>query len=83
MQTTCSFNAYANVRPSSTAPSPTDFLRSYPAGKTVRWRYLNRHGSQWAMVRDPDFGSNEGYGSWFFMPRACLPASLPYAQQVP
>lgn len=80
--TTCAVNAYANVRPSSTGPTPTEYLRTYPAGKDLRWRYLNRHGAQWVMARDPDFGNNEGYGSWVFVSRSCLP-NLPYAQQVP
>jgi hypothetical protein len=73
--------ATANVSPWQT-PFAKDFLRYYQPGQTVLWRYVTRYAPYYVMVRDPAMGANEGKGSWFFVPRSCLPASLPYAQGV-
>ncbi|MBA3279596.1 MAG: hypothetical protein H0U22_12970 [Geodermatophilaceae bacterium] len=58
----------------ATAPIPT----SVTFGATVRWRYVSRDGA-FVMVRDPAAGSTDGVGiqSWYFLPRDCLPATLP------
>ncbi|MDQ3715978.1 MAG: hypothetical protein M3381_08180 [Actinomycetota bacterium] len=70
---------WGNVRPwqdmtRATAPVPT----SLTFGATVRWRYVSRDGA-FVMVRDPAAGSTDGVGiqAWYFLPRGCLPATLP------
>lgn len=70
---------YGNVRPwqdqtSASAPIAT----SVAIGAPVLWRYVSRD-SAYVMVRDPAAGSTDGVGvqSWYFLPRGCLPATLP------
>lgn len=70
---------YGNVRPwlvPASASSPV--ATSAPLGGQVKWRYVSRDGA-WVMVRDPNAGPTDGVGiqSWFFLPRGCLPYSLP------
>jgi len=70
---------YGNVRPwlvpaSASATVATTLV----AGDRVRWRYVSRDGA-FVMVHDPNGGSTDGDGlqSWFFLPRDCLPVTLP------
>lgn len=64
-------NEYANVRPFSSSPSPTDWLRARPAGYVVKWRYLSKNG-QWVMARDANVPT--GQGNWGFISRTCFSA---------
>ncbi len=71
--------AYGNVRPWLAPASPSAPLAStLDIGDPVRWRYVSRDGA-WVMVRDPAGGRTDGTGlqSWFFLPRGCLPTTLP------
>ena len=63
--------AYARQEPSS----------SYPA---LKWRYTTKYNStdgtgQYVMVRDDTVAAGEG--NWVFVPRSCLPATLPEKQK--
>lgn len=74
-------NEYANARPWSTSAAPVDFLRQIPAhatyagDKRLKWRYTTRYGSL-VMVRDRAVA--DGQGNWVFVPRSCLPGTLPF-----
>ncbi|MET7859868.1 hypothetical protein ABZS81_22160 [Streptomyces sp. NPDC005318] len=71
--------AYGNVRPWEVPTTATAPLNSQVAiGQTVLWRYVSRDG-RYVMVRDPRSGGTDGTGlqSWYFIPRGCLPATLP------
>lgn len=63
---------YANYRPWSATPAPTDPIGGVQSG-AFYWRYVTLDG-QYVMVRDPDIAA--GYGNWAFVRRSCL-ASLP------
>ncbi len=70
---------YGNVRPWQVPSVASASLASQVAiGQTVRWRYVSRDG-KWVMIRDPRAGTTDGVGQqgWYFIPRGCLPASLP------
>ncbi|MFB7165137.1 hypothetical protein [Streptomyces sp. NPDC056242] len=70
---------YGNVRPWSVPTTPSAPLNTQVAiGQTVLWRYVSRDG-RYVMVRDPRGGSTDGVGlqSWYFVPRGCLPTTLP------
>ncbi len=71
--------AYGNVRPWEVPTTPSAQINTpVPMGGTVLWRYVSRDGA-YVMVRDPNGGSTDGVGqqSWFFLPRGCLPTTLP------
>lgn len=71
--------AYGNVSPWDVPARPSTAVNSQVAvGQTVLWRYVSRDGN-YVMVRDPRGGSTDGVGlqSWFFIPRGCLPTTLP------
>jgi len=71
--------AYGNVSPWDVPAHASQPLHSNVAlGQTVKWRYVSRDGS-FVMVRDPRGGSTDGTGlqSWYFLPRGCLPGTLP------
>lgn len=71
--------AYGNVRPWDVPATPSAPLNSQVAiGQTVLWRYVTRDGN-YVMVRDPRAGGTDGTGlqSWYFIPRGCLPTTLP------
>ncbi len=70
---------YGNVRPWQDVTRATSAVPTYlPFGWTVRWRYVTRDG-RYVMVRSPLGGPTDGVGvqSWFFLPRGCLPETLP------
>ncbi|MET7931183.1 hypothetical protein ABZT43_46515 [Streptomyces sp. NPDC005349] len=70
---------YGNVRPWAVPTTPSAPLNTQVAiGQTVLWRYVSRDG-RYVMVRDPRGGSTDGVGlqSWYFVPRGCLPMTLP------
>lgn len=68
---------YANVRPWSATPAPTDFLRSRGAGYSgFLWRYVSRNG-QWVMGHDIGSDVGAGRGNWVFVRRSCLGALNP------
>jgi hypothetical protein len=77
---------YANVRPWSPNAMPTDFLRVVPAHAVytgyprLQWRYTTRYGD---MVMTRDRAVPPGAGNWAFVPRSCLPSTLPRAIPVP
>lgn len=64
---------YANYRPWSSTPAPTNPIGGLQSG-TFLWRYVTRDG-RFVMVRDPDIAT--GSGNWGFVPRSCLPGVLP------
>ncbi len=70
---------YGNVQPwkvPAVASSPLN--GRIAVGQTVLWRYVSRDG-KWVMIRDPRADSTDGVGQqgWYFIPRNCLPATLP------
>ncbi len=70
---------YGNVRPWEVPTTPSaPIATSLAYGASVRWRYVTRDG-KWVMVRDPAAGTTDGVGvqGWYFLPRGCLPATLP------
>jgi hypothetical protein len=78
---------YANYRPWSSGNVETEPLRSVPAYETngsgapaLKWRYTTKYAStdgtgKYVMVRDERVSGVEG--NWVFVPRSCLPATLP------
>ncbi|MGA9285447.1 MAG: hypothetical protein WBV85_08390 [Solirubrobacteraceae bacterium] len=80
---------YANYRPWSTGNVEAEPIRTAPAyavlgpgEKTpaLKWRYTTKYNStdgtgQYVMVRDARIA--DGEGNWVFVPRSCLPATLP------
>ena len=70
---------YGNVRPWSVPTTATAAIPGRVAiGQTVLWRYVTRDG-RFVMMRDPRAGGTDGVGQqgWYFLPRGCLPATLP------
>ncbi|MEJ7833308.1 MAG: hypothetical protein WKF79_10355 [Nocardioides sp.] len=70
---------YGNVRPWEVpARASRPIATSLRVGAPVRWRYVSRDGA-WVMVRNPAAGDTDGVGTqgWYFLPRGCLPATLP------
>ncbi len=80
---------YANYRPWSSSNLEQEKIRTesayarrepgsrYPA---LKWRYTTKYNStdgtgQYVMVRDASIA--DGEGNWVFVPRSCLPATLP------
>ena len=53
---------------------PYDPLRSQYSGHCVEWRWISLDGSM-VMVKDRSYADNDG--SWVFIPRSALPATLP------
>jgi hypothetical protein len=80
---------YANYRPWSSSNLEQEKLRTAPAyarqepGSSypaLKWRYTTKYNStdgsgQYVMVRDDTISAGEG--NWVFVPRSCLPATLP------
>ena len=80
---------YANYRPWSKEPVEKEELRTVPAYAAdpkeptlpaLLWRYVTLYPStdstgKYVMVRDSRY--NGGEGNWVFVPRSCLPATLP------
>ena len=80
---------YANYRPWSSNNVEKEPLRTAPAYATsgpgsnypaLKWRYTTKYNStdgsgQYVMVRDDRLSAGEG--NWVFVPRSCLPATLP------
>lgn len=69
---------WGNVRPWQDVTRATaDVATNVTAGAVVRWRYVSRD-RRYVMVHNPAGGSTDGvsWQSWFFLPRACLPAIL-------
>jgi hypothetical protein len=80
---------YANYRPWSSSNLEKEKLRTEPAyarqepGSSypaLKWRYTTKYNStdatgQYVMVRDVTIAAGEG--NWVFVPRSCLPATLP------
>jgi hypothetical protein len=51
-----------------------DYVRRGVGPYLVDWRYVTVDG-RWVMVKDPNF--QDATGSWVFIPRSALPATLP------
>ena len=80
---------YANYRPWSASNVEKELIRTAPAdagavpGSTLpalKWRYVTKYAStdgtgHYVMVRDDRIAGTEG--NWVFVPRSCLPATLP------
>jgi hypothetical protein len=84
---------YANYRPWSENNAPKELLRTVPAyeregsgsehedNPALKWRYVSKYTSaaepkvKYVMVRDDRIGGGEG--NWVFVPRSCLPSTLP------
>jgi hypothetical protein len=84
---------YANYRPWSENNAPKELLRTVPAyeregsgseherNPALKWRYVTKYASttepkvKYVMVRDDRIGGGEG--NWVFVPRSCLPSTLP------
>jgi hypothetical protein len=80
---------YANYRPWSTNNVEKELIRTVPAyaaeapgynTPALKWRYTTKYAStdgtgQYVMVRDDRIAGGEG--NWVFVPRSCLPATLP------
>jgi hypothetical protein len=88
---------YANYRPWSSSNLEQEKIRTAPAyarekpgssNPALKWRYTTKYNStdgtgQYVMVRDASIA--DGEGNWVFVPRSCLPATLPEneGEQVP
>ncbi len=81
---------YANYRPWSAGNIETEFIRELPAYSAselgsrtpaLLWRYVTKYeskdGSEEPYVMVHDARISVGEGEWVFVPRSCLPASLP------
>jgi FG-GAP-like repeat len=78
---------YANYRPWSSSNVEKEKLRTEPAYAAssgsvpaLKWRYTTKYNSidgsgQYVMVRDVNIAAGEG--NWVFVPRSCLPSTLP------
>ncbi len=79
---------YANYRPWSSGNVEKELIRTAPAYATsggsnypaLKWRYTTKYNStdgtgQYVMVRDDRLSAGEG--NWVFVPRSCLPVTLP------
>jgi hypothetical protein len=82
---------YANYRPWSTSNVEKELIRTVPAyeregsgekasNPALKWRYTTKYAStdgtgRYVMVRDDRISGGEG--NWVFVPRSCLPATLP------
>ena len=86
---------YANYRPWSESNAPKELIRTVPAyereglgekagNPALKWRYLSKYASviepkvKYVMVRDDRIAGGEG--NWVFVPRSCLPATLPTSE---
>lgn len=70
---------FGNVQPWRSPAVPSAAIQGKVGlGQTVLWRYVTRDG-KFVMIRDPRAGGTDGQGQqgWYFIPRGCLPASLP------
>ncbi len=81
---------YANYRPWSTSNVEQELVRTAPAYAAsepgsnfpaLKWRYTTKYDStdntgQYVMVRD-DRITGAGEANWVFVPRSCLPSTLP------
>jgi hypothetical protein len=84
---------YANYRPWSSNNVETELVRTVPAYAAeapgshlpaLKWRYVTKYSStdgsgKYVMVRDDRIGGAEA--NWVFVPRSCLPATLPENQE--
>ncbi len=80
---------YANYRPWSSNNVEQELIRTAPAYASsgrgsnypaLKWRYISKYEStdgthRYVMVRDDRY--NAGEGNWVFVPRSCLPSTLP------
>lgn len=80
---------YANYRPWSSNNVEQELVRTAPAYASsgsgsnypaLKWRYITKYGSadgtgRYVMVRDDRYRAGEG--NWVFVPRSCLPLTLP------
>ena len=80
---------YANYRPWSSNNIEQGLIRTAPAYASsgpgsnypaLKWRYITKYEStdgthRYVMVRDDRY--NAGEGNWVFVPRSCLPSTLP------
>ncbi|HEY5286173.1 MAG TPA: hypothetical protein VIJ50_03605 [Solirubrobacteraceae bacterium] len=80
---------YANYRPWSSNNVEQELIRTAPAYASsgpgsnypaLKWRYITKYEStdgthRYVMVRDDRY--NAGEGNWVFVPRSCLPSTLP------
>ena len=80
---------YANYRPWSSNNVEKELIRTAPAYAAsasgsnfpaLKWRYTTKYNStdgtgQYVMVRDDRISGGEG--NWVFVPRSCLPSTLP------
>ncbi len=80
---------YANYRPWSSNNIEQELIRTAPAYASsgpksdypaLKWRYITKYEStdgtgRYVMVRDDRY--NAGEGNWVFVPRSCLPSTLP------
>jgi hypothetical protein len=85
---------YANYRPWSSNNIEQELIRTAPAYAAaspgsnypaLKWRYTTKYVSQdgtgqYVMARD-DRVTGAGEGNWVFVPRSCLPASLPESSE--
>jgi hypothetical protein len=86
---------YANYRPWSENNAPKELIRTVPAyereglgesasNPALKWRYVSKYASvaepkvKYVMVRDDRISGGEG--NWVFVPRSCLPATLPTSE---
>jgi hypothetical protein len=86
---------YANYRPWSENNAPKELIRTVPAyeregagerasNPALKWRYVSKYSSvvepkvRYVMVRDTRIGGGEG--NWVFVPRSCLPSTLPTSE---
>jgi hypothetical protein len=83
---------YANFKPWLKSQTESELIRTVPAytpnqpGSDVpalKWRYTTKYNSadgsgQYVMVRDVRISGGEG--NWVFVPRSCLPTTLPESE---
>jgi hypothetical protein len=86
---------YANYRPWSENGAPKELIRTVPAyeregpgekasNPALKWRYVSKYSSvtepkvKYVMVRDDRIAGGEG--NWVFVPRSCLPSTLPTSE---
>jgi hypothetical protein len=83
---------YANYRPWSSESVGKEEIRTVPAYEVkqagtdipaLKWRYVTKYAStdgsgKYVMVRDARLEGGEG--NWVFVPRSCLPATLPESE---
>jgi hypothetical protein len=85
---------YANYRPWSSGNVEKELIRTVPAyeregpgekasNPALKWRYTSKYAStdgtgHYVMVRDDRIAGGEG--NWVFVPRSCLPTTLPTSE---